>query len=209
MKLRTGAPSDLISKQFRIDRSIDELIGLCKGVLADGKINQDEAIFLQKWIEANSEIIETWPANRIYERISNVLADGILDQEEADELFKLLSQFTGDIPLQEEYGRMATALPIDLPPPRIEFPKRKFCLTGTFCLGKRKECKQIIQDLGGLVKSSVTMDLDYLIIGVLGTYDWIHSTYGRKIEKAVKYKKEKGCPIMIVNEDHWVKHLPV
>jgi hypothetical protein len=34
-------------------RQIDELVGLARGVAADGDINQSEAEFLQKWLTAN------------------------------------------------------------------------------------------------------------------------------------------------------------
>lgn len=40
---------------------------------------------------------------------------------------------------------------------------------------------------------------------MLGTYvtdSWAHETYGRKIEKSVKYQ-EQGVPLAIVTEEHW------
>lgn len=36
--------------------------------------------------------------------------------------------------------------------------------------------------------------------------DGAHTTFGRKIEKAVSYR-EKGVPIAIVSEDHWAASL--
>ncbi|HAW32731.1 MAG TPA: hypothetical protein DCY03_32270, partial [Planctomycetaceae bacterium] len=49
------------------DRKIDELIGLCKGVLADGEVTQFEVEFLQNWLRNNQEISEHWPANVLYQ----------------------------------------------------------------------------------------------------------------------------------------------
>jgi hypothetical protein len=37
-------------------RQIDELIGLARGLAADGSINKAEVEFLQKWLAANVEI---------------------------------------------------------------------------------------------------------------------------------------------------------
>ena len=44
-------------------RQIDELIGIARGLTADGKINQTEIEFLQKWLAANS-VISDQPVNR-------------------------------------------------------------------------------------------------------------------------------------------------
>jgi hypothetical protein len=35
----------------------------------------------------------------------------------------------------------------------------------------------------------------------------VHSAFGRKIEKAVKYRSA-GYPIAIIGEDHWAAQLP-
>lgn len=37
-------------------RQVDELIGLARGLAADGTINKAEVEFLQKWLAANAEI---------------------------------------------------------------------------------------------------------------------------------------------------------
>lgn len=208
MRSRIGAPNIHINRQRRIDRSVDELIGLCKGILADNKINQQEAEFLLKWIETNQDVIEAWPASQIYKRIAVALDDGFLDKDEELELFELLKSFTGHIPVQDEYANLSTTLPLDMPPPDITFEQRGFCLTGTFAFGKRAECQKIIADLGGIIKPDVSRKVDYLVVGVLGTLDWIHTSYGRKIERALKLKK-KGHGIKIVFEDHWVNFLPL
>jgi hypothetical protein len=38
------------------DRALDEMIGICRGVLADGEINDLEAQAMLKWIEAHQEL---------------------------------------------------------------------------------------------------------------------------------------------------------
>ena len=38
------------------DRQIDTLIGLGKGIIADGKVNQLEAEFLQNWLIQSSQV---------------------------------------------------------------------------------------------------------------------------------------------------------
>jgi hypothetical protein len=39
-------------------RQIDELVGIARGLLADGKLVQDEVEFLQKWLAANLSICD-------------------------------------------------------------------------------------------------------------------------------------------------------
>jgi hypothetical protein len=44
------------------------------------------------------------------------------------------------------------------------------------------------------------------VIGIYATDNWAHSTFGRKIEKAVTTRHEVR-PIAIVGEQHWVGQL--
>lgn len=67
-------------------RQIDELIGIARGLVADGQINQAEAEFLQKWLAANAAISDQPVIRVLYQRVSEVLADGVLDEHEAAEL---------------------------------------------------------------------------------------------------------------------------
>jgi hypothetical protein len=48
--------------------------------------------------------------------------------------------------------------------------------------------------------------VNFLVVGNLGSEDWIHSSFGRKIERAVELRRE--CPTLaIINEDHWARAL--
>ena len=58
---------------------------------------------------------------------------------------------------------------------------------------------------GGLIGSYVTLQTSYLVIGSVGSRDWIHSSWGRKVEKAVEYKRL--CRIAMVSEQHWPSFL--
>jgi hypothetical protein len=75
-------------------RQIDELIGVARGLVADGQINQPEVEFLQKWLAANA-IISDQPVVRVlYRRINQMLADNVLDEEEKIELLDTLNSFS-------------------------------------------------------------------------------------------------------------------
>lgn len=75
---------------------IPELIGVCKGVLADGTITLSEAQFIQRWLHDRSSVLELWPANDLDRLLGRVLADGALSEDEEAELIELLQDITGE-----------------------------------------------------------------------------------------------------------------
>ena len=81
---------------------------------------------------------------------------------------------------------LATKLPLDQVD-NIVFRDKSFCCTGQFIFGTRTACEKAIVERGGSVCDGVRVDLGYLVIGMMATHDWAHSTFGRKIEKAVEY----------------------
>lgn len=189
------------------DRAVDELIGLCRGVLADGVVMTEEAGFLLNWMTANRDAAQMWPANVLYPRIKEMLVDGILDDEEQSELLDLLMEVTGGgLPDRPFAASMSTSLPLTDPAPTVTFGSRVFCLTGRFALGTRKDCQAAVEERGGTCRSGPSRVTDYLVIGTIGSSDWIHSTHGRKIERAIDLR-EKGAPIAIVSEEHWASFL--
>lgn len=184
------------------DRMIDELIGLCRGVLFDGAVSELEANALLRWMDSNREISHQWPANVLYQRISRMMTDGELDLEEQHELIETLMELTGAPAPQASVKSGSTALPLCAPLPRVTFPAKLFCFTGKFVSGTRAQVQKAVIALGADVKDSPTNATNYLVIGSVGSIDWIHSTHGRKIEKAVRLR-EQGKPIHIIAEEYW------
>jgi NAD-dependent DNA ligase len=197
------AVSSRITHARLADRSIDELIGICKGVLADGIVDENEAKFLLNWMKANRHATDTWPASVLYPRLEEMLADGVLDEEEQADLLDLVIDITGGglAPTPAD-ASMATLLPVCDPPPAIIFDHRMFCLTGKFASGTRSECQEQVMALGGKCSGSPSKKTDFVVIGTIGSRDWIHSTHGRKIEKAVEIR-EAGSGLHIVTEEYW------
>jgi NAD-dependent DNA ligase len=183
------------------DRQIDTLIGLSKGLVADGSIDQAEAEVLLGWL-VQSRIATSNPiVLNLLEKVSAMLEDGILDSEESAELFSILRLIAGDPSEVGELGR-ATTLPVDQPLPEVVFQERSFLFTGTCAFGTRRQCQEATEALGGINATGITEKLHYLVIGTYVTDSWIHENYGRKIEKAVQYRKQ-GVPLVIISEQHW------
>ena len=182
------------------DRQVNELIGVAKGVIADGTVNQAEAELLRNWLIANTAAKQNPVVRTLLDRVNVMLRDGRLDREESVELLETLRNFSaGDIEIGELLR--ATRLPIDNPAPDILFSGRNFCFTGTFAFGSRRECEAAVIDLGGNA-SGLNQSTNYLVIGIYATDSWAHSPFGRKIERAVEWR-DAGVPIALISEEHW------
>ena len=184
------------------DRQIDTLIGIGKGLVADGQVNQAEAEFLLNWLAQSRQSSDNPVILNLLEKVSSMLEDGEQDSEESAELLSILQKVTGE---PSELGELAKtiSLPIDDPLPVIGFLGSSFLFTGTCAFGTRKQCQQAIESLGGMNAKGVTKTLNYLVLGTYVTDSWIHESYGRKIEKAMEYRSG-GLPLLIVSEEHWV-----
>jgi len=186
------------------ERNIDELIGMSRMIIADGKVDQAEAESLHKILIYMSSRYENSIVQNLLNRVTDMLQDNYLDEEESSELLETLTKFTGD---DFDAGELAksTSLPLDEPEPKVVIKDSNFCFTGTFMFGARKDCKKAIENAGGF-ETSLKAVTDYLVIGNYATDSWVHSSYGRKIEKAVDMK-EKGHHIKIISESHWASLL--
>lgn len=187
------------------DRVIDELIGVCKGCIIDQDLSDVEIKFLESWIKQNSEFIDLYPINILYKRIKEILLDGIIDEKERTQLFSLLSELSGFTPDSFKLN-VSSSLPLDDPKPVITIPNNCFCFTGIFAFGSRERCETETIIREGIINKSVTLKTDYLVIGSMSSIDWAHSSYGRKIEKAMSLKQAKKKP-WIVSEEHWTNHI--
>jgi len=185
-------------------RQIDELIGLARGIAADGSLNQAEAEFLQKWLAANADVSEHPIVRTLYDRVNEALRDGVLDDEESADLLQTLNAFSDrDFELGEVLK--STTLPLCHPAPPLTFTDVTYCFTGTFNYGQRKFCEAAVTERGGTC-ASLSHKTDVLVIGLYATESWKHSSFGNKILKAAEMR-DAGIPIAIVSEEHWTAYL--
>lgn len=187
----------------RADRAVQELLGLARGMIADGEVTRSEADALARWIEVNAEEQGVWPISTIADRLRRIYADGEVDAEERTELLDLLRSVTGELPDTEAAMNRATRLPLDDPQPPLRFGGLTYVFTGKFAFGTRGACQQAVEVRGAKCGGSVTQKTNVLVIGALGSADWIQSSYGRKIEQAVHYRAN-GVPLQIVCEEHCI-----
>ncbi|KMN09056.1 BRCT domain-containing protein [Pseudomonas helleri] len=193
----------------RMDRrSADVLAGLAAGIAADGVVTLDEAKFLRQWIESQVAHLDDPVINLLYQRINLMLQDGELDQEESAELLDTLRGFAGlstKGSTPEAYSA-PNPLPLNRPEPNIVCEGRAFVFTGTMAFGPRKECERLVRELGANIAPGVSKKVDYLVVGSIGNEQWLHSSYGAKILRAVELREE-GIPIAIIGEEQWQRVL--
>jgi hypothetical protein len=180
-----GQPSSRAFGWGRLRESrTDELIGICRGVLADGAIVAAEVAFLTDWLERNEPTRRTPCGQELQAALDAAMIDGRLDPAGETALVEILMKIIGGRPDTKDDASLSTRLPLDDPRPQVEINGRSFCFTGKFSCGSRADCEQAVLKHGGDVHDTVRRDTSFLVIGEIGSRDWLHSSMGTKIEKA-------------------------
>jgi len=186
------------------DRNTDELIGICKGIILDGAVDENEARGLLRWLESHADTHSVWPGSAVYARLIDALSDNKLDAAEEASLLDLFAKVTGNEIAKNAFGSPPSSLPWNDPAPEIIHPERQFCLTGDFVRGPRHLIRRMIEARGGRYIDGVSGKTNYLIVGLNGSDEWKHGNFGTKIAKAIQLRDE-GRMLAIVSEKHWVE----
>jgi hypothetical protein len=202
-----GQPLNIsFNRARRAERDLCELLGLARGLIADGIVTEAEASLLRDWVGRHPDAVEHWAVRTIHHRLLEHFADGVIDDAERADLRLLLDQLVSGELSATCNADAATTLPLDQPPPTIEWIGMTFVFTGKFAFGTRRDCEREVETRGGICDSNVTKRTSFLVIGTFGSTDWVHSAFGRKIERAVSYRQTDGA-LRIVAEDHWASAL--
>jgi NAD-dependent DNA ligase len=140
----------------------------------------------------------------VLQRLERIFADGVCDAEERAELKGVMEALCGygDTALPQDEVR-STTLPLCLPQPTVVFADQQFVVTGKFAYGARSAVFDAITTLGGVpTDAAPTRATNYVVIGAFASRDWLNTSHGRKIEKAVELRA-KGTGLRILSEEHW------
>jgi len=193
-----------------VTEDILQLHGILHGILADNEITLQEIQGLQIWLDGNKHLVSTYPYDEIYSLIALVLEDAILDDGEKNLLKAVFTDFI-DIKNSKtiDCSDIATIkhdmskFGVCARHPDLSIPEKLFCFTGKSTKLTRTGFANIITSLGGYYKDNVVADTEYLIIGNEGNPCWAFSCYGRKVEAAIKLRKN-GKGLLIIHEnDFW------
>jgi len=202
-----GQPFNVkFNRARRAERDLCELLGLARGLLADGVVTADEATLLHEWVARHEDALDHWAVRTVHNRLTAHFEDGVIDEEERADLKLLLDSLVGGELSAVCDADAATTLPLDQPPPTIEWSGQIYVFTGKFAWGTRRDCEREVVNRGGTCDPNVTKRTAFLVIGTFGSRDWVHTAFGRKIDKAVSYR-QAGASLRIVAEDHWANSL--
>ena len=191
-----------VSNNRLLNRSCESLIGICSGLIADGELNDKEISYLRMWLLENIDLSKTWPAEVIFRRIEDVLADGLITSDERQYLVKTLEDLVGGS--FSDTGAVPTGsstLPINQNA-LVKIAGNSFCFTGQFIYGTRAACEKAVINLNGKITTTINKKTNYLVIGEMASRDWKHSSHGLKIEQAIE-SQMNGQNIQIVSEAMW------
>ncbi len=73
---------------------LNELLGMINAITADDEIEDKEIFSLNKWLNNNSDLLDTLPFDAINTKIKAIISDGYVSNEEHDELLSALKQIT-------------------------------------------------------------------------------------------------------------------
>ncbi len=162
--------------------AIEFLHGIIRGISADGEISRPEGMYLKKWLEDNSYLAGIYPYDKIYAAITKSLSDSRITPDEQQALLKEFEEVLGD---DKELNR-------------IVFEGKTFCLAGDFEHGSTSKIKRMIEAKGGISRSRVDPDLDYLFVGGRGMRNLLFG--GEEKIAMAEELRDSGSGIRIVGE---------
>lgn len=182
------------------------LTGIVTGIVADGQLHDMEIQMLSAWIAANKAVTNSWPGSAIAALVTQVLADGHVTEEERQHLLGNLQSLVGsDFSETGSASPEVCALPFDAGLPNFQ-PGHRLCFTGQFLYGTRNACEQLALKAGLETAPSVSKKLYALVVGSHISPDWVNTSYGLKIARAMALRNE-GCSILIIHERDWIQAL--
>lgn len=189
------------------DRGMDALRAALGSLLAIAERLPSQEAGSGEWGALESALAQNgvpsrrFPVDVIHDEIHEVLAAEGVAEEKKSHLIKVLK----DLLAAPERELLARAWVSDIDydsTSDIDFPNRRFCLTGDFIHGPRRRCEAEIRERGGLIAASVSQRVDFLVVGSLGSVEWKRGNFGAKIERAMYYKSQK-LPMKILREPVW------
>ncbi len=187
-----------------LSRATEMLLGMVTGMIADKSLHDLEIQMLRNWLLENEDVATTWPGSVIAASINDVVQDGIISEPEREHLLGVLTGMASNNFAQTGASSAEViSLPYDLDV-KPNFRDKSICLTGEFMFGTRSKCEAVSQAAGAYTVAAPSKKTNYLVVGYMVSQAWAHTSYGRKIERAMELKSE-GHGIAIITEEMWLQ----
>lgn len=193
-------------RKRQLNKSMEMLLGLITGIVADGHLHDLEIKLLNAWLADHEDVAAVWPGSVVAQLVTSILADGVITEVEREHLTNNLTQLAvTDFAQTGSISPEVITLPLDEHCP-VLLRDANVCLTGEFLFGTRAKCEEIAGHAGATAHGTVTKKIAYLVIGTNVSPHWAHTSYGRKIEQAIELQ-QAGHPIRIISERRWLAAL--
>lgn len=188
----------------QLNKAVEHMMGLIGGMVADQQLHDLEIRYLRTWLAENSRVTQTWPGFVVARKVEEVLDDGVVTAAERDHLLKLLTDLSSnEFAYTGSVSPEVSALPVN-DAVTIELRNALVCHSGEFLFGTRASCERLTMKAGGMPVDSITRKTDILVVGTRVSPNWAHTSFGRKIQAAVKLQ-EDGHPVEIITERRWIE----
>lgn len=164
-----------------------ELKSLLEGITEDGIIDSEEFAALDEWIHDHPNLSGQYPYDALFNSITVILEDGIVEEAELQLLLEKCNQLLDPVKSTCEKGM-------------IDVNGKKIVLSGEFICGSKSEVSEKLISLGAVIQNGVTRKTDIVLVGGQGSDAWVAGNYGTKVKKAMELQA-KGISIAIIREE--------
>ena len=168
-------------------KALHDLSLIVEAITTDDQLTEGEVHYLTQWMMGNQELSGNYPYDRIFSLLSEILADGVLEQSELNQMLSLLKS-TVDPVQEQSCGASIT-----------DIAGKNICLTGEFDRAPRAQIDNELAGLGAVVQKNVNRRTQIVLVGGQGSEAWCAGNYGTKVKKALELQS-KGFDIQIVRE---------
>lgn len=199
MQSNTNMAGAVSAAKHHTNRAIEHLMGIVTGMVADGALNDLEIQMLSTWLASHPEATADFPGSVIARAVEDSMEDGVITEAERAHLLKMLTGLAStDFSVTGSVSPEVASLPIE-DCVSIDFNNSMVCFTGEFLYGTRAACERLVLKVGAMCADNVSKKVDILVIGTRVAPDWSHTSFGRKIQRAVELQEE-GHAIEIISE---------
>ena len=124
--------------------ALNELNAIVKDISSDGILEKDEIEYLVSWMSENSDLKGNYPYDRIYNKLTEVLEDGVVTPQEHEELLQLFK--SADDPVNDVASSCCGQ----------DISGKTICLSGEFYYGQKDKVSALLSEKGAIVLPSVS-----------------------------------------------------
>lgn len=175
--------------------------GYLKGIACDNRITTSELSLALKLIKELPALSEDPRVNQLSEKINEFLFDGVIDDDESDELCDWISRIVGD-----SFSDTGVTTPYDLAGSSDylshfeegDISGSTIAVTGVFeGPFTRRYIINALESRGAHISKSVSGKVDYLIVASEASKHWATTNAGTKLLKAHSLRAKTGKPELV------------